>query len=442
MASSIDLQLLPYRAGLLAGTENTLDVLLSASAPINPPGTHKRLPLNLALVIDRSGSMSGRPLSEAKRCAGMIIDSLAPTDTASLVVYDDRVDILVSSRPVQDRHAFHHALQTIESGGSTALHAGWLRGAEQAALSADGPAISRVLLLSDGQANAGLTDGSMIAAQCAKMAAAGISTSTYGIGEGFNEELMVAMARAGHGNPYYGRTAEDLIDPFRQEFDLMSALCARGLALDVSPAQGVRATVLNDYPLDEHGRSRLPDLAYGAAAWALIELRVPREFGTVGSTPASLLKVSLHHRETSSEQLPRLDVAELVLPTLSSSAFVSVPVNELVARRAAELRAALLQQQARNASRVGDWSTVEQLIGQIRAEAEHSPWLGATVAELEKLMQRRETEGFAKEAMYASRRLQGRTASVAECRDWSETSELQEPSFLRRKREQGRRFPE
>jgi Ca-activated chloride channel family protein len=442
MSSSVDLQLLPYRAALLADSDNNFEVLVRASAPAQPPMKHARLPLNLSLVIDRSGSMSGRPLHEAKRCAGMIIDSLAPTDTASLVVYDQTVDVLVASRSVQDRDAFHQALRGVESGGQTALHAGWLRGAEQAAIGADGPAVSRVLLLSDGQANAGTTNVADIAAQCGKMAASGVSTSTYGLGQNFNEDLMVAMARAGQGNPYYGRSAEDLIDPFRQEFDLMSALCARELTLELAPAGGVRITVLNDYPTDAQGRSRLPDLAYGGEAWALLQLHVPRGLGTVGAAPTGLFKATLHHRDANAERQLRVDVAELNLPTLAPAAFAAVAVNEVVARRAAELRAARLQEQARDAARAGDWATVERLLGQIRTEAEHSPWLAATIVELEKLVARRETEGFSKEALYSSRKLMHRIASVAEQRDWSEDSELQTPSFLRRKREQGRKIPE
>ncbi len=85
----------------------------------------------------------------------------------------------------------------------------------------------RVILLSDGNANEGLTDPGEIASQCEAFAAAGVSTSTYGFGRHFNEELMVAMARAGGGNSYYGDTADDLFEPFDQEFSLLSSLWAR-----------------------------------------------------------------------------------------------------------------------------------------------------------------------------------------------------------------------
>ena len=99
-----------------------------------------------------------------------------------------------------------------------------MAGAEQASINQRKADVSRVLLLSDGGANRGLTDPAKIAQACGRMAKAGVSTSTYGLGGGFNEELMSAMAEAGRGNAYYGATAADLKDPFEAEFDLLRAL--------------------------------------------------------------------------------------------------------------------------------------------------------------------------------------------------------------------------
>jgi len=107
-----------------------------------------------------------------------------------------------------------------------------------------------VILLSDGCANHGLLDHDQIYAQCAELARAGVSTSTYGLGHGFNEELMIGMARHGQGSSYYGQTADDLMDPFREEFELLNALCARRLRLEIAPAAGVKAKMLNDYVAD------------------------------------------------------------------------------------------------------------------------------------------------------------------------------------------------
>jgi len=159
MSSIVDVSLASARPGLIAGRENVVDVLVRVQAPDAPKtGLPERPPLNLALVIDRVGSMSGEPLHEAKRCATLMIESLKASDRASVVAYDDTVQVFAESQPVKSKEKFKAAIAHIHDGGSTNLHGGWLKGAEQAAKHLDPAVISRVLLLSDGNANVGLTN--------------------------------------------------------------------------------------------------------------------------------------------------------------------------------------------------------------------------------------------------------------------------------------------
>ena len=439
--SQIDLKLIPQREALLERDDNTLHVLVRASAPAAVGADRVRSPLNLALVIDRSGSMSGRPLDEAKRCAGMIVDNLGAADRASLIAYDDTVSVLLPPQPLLDRLKFHTALQHVESGGSTDLHGGWLKGAELAAIGANDRIVSRVLLLSDGKANHGLTNPVEIARHCSEMANVGVNTSTYGLGEGFNEDLMSEMARSGMGNAYYGRTADDLIDPFRQEFDLLTALCGRSLRLSLSPATGIRVEVLNGYRTDAEGRSILPDLAYGSEAWALLRLTVPRDvLESPSGGDVHLLTTTLSYVDLEGH-LHAVDPVHLRLPCLPAAHFETITTDKLVESRIAELRSAEIQDHARLAARYGDWERVENLLKQLRIEARDNTWLAASVAELERYAGSRETESFAKESAYKATAMRSRLSSTDESLDWSEGAEVKRSSFLRRKVEQGRRFP-
>jgi hypothetical protein len=208
----------PLKPAVIAGIAQKLPVLIRVQAPDAAPTERKaRKPYHLALVIDRSGSMSGAPLIEAVRCTRHIIEQLAPTDMASLVIFDDRVQTLVAAQPVGDRQALHLALSRVHGGGSTNLHGGWKAGADGLLPAAGQAALARVILLSDGNANVGeITDTTAIAALCAHAAERGVTTSTYGLGPHFNEDLMVEMAKRGGGNHYYGDTASRPLRAFRR----------------------------------------------------------------------------------------------------------------------------------------------------------------------------------------------------------------------------------
>jgi Ca-activated chloride channel family protein len=429
----------PHRAALLAGHDNDIDVLVRVQAPGIPDSAPQRQPLNLALVIDRSGSMSGQPLDEAKRCASMIVDSLAPEDYLSVSSYDNRVSVEIPWRQVgtQSRAGLHRRIRTIDCGGTTALYDGWYEGAGQAARGVEQASVSRVLLLSDGQANAGLTDPQEIEQRCAGMADVGVTTSTYGLGSHFNEDLMLQMARAGRGNSYYGQTAEDLLDPFREEFELLRHLYARRLRLSLVTSAGVSCRLLNGYPSDAEGRWLLPDLAYGGEAWALVRLRVPR---AMAQAAEPLLTAQLIC-ELSDGSPISLRSPELTLPWLPHAAFLAVAADQLVVERLGELRAADLQDEARQAARMGDWDRVDALLAKARREAKNNPWLEEVVEALQAYANEREAEHLAKEALFSSNRLRNRLADAnATCGDFLANEESGKVAYLRRKREQGKRF--
>ena len=438
--TNIDLAFRPQREALLSGHTNRLNVLLQAQAPDAPESVAVRKPLNLSLVIDRSGSMQGRPLDEAKRCANMIINNLGPTDRASIVVYDNVVDVLVPNRRVDDPLHFIQAIRSIDDGGSTALHSGWLRGAEQAALSQSGEFVSRVLLLSDGQANAGLTDIDQLASQCANVAEEGVTTSTYGLGHHFNEDLMVAMARAGLGQGYYGESAEDLEDPFREEFDLLTSLCARRLRLALHAEDGVQVNIENLYDRDPTGRWKLPDLAYGGEAWALAAILIDGSLeGRTIDNKIRLLTANLEFEDMEGSSQVAGPIF-LELPYLPAAAYQAVAEDEVPRGRAAELRAATLQEQARTAAQQGDWDRVTELLQTAREEARDNEWVRASLDALERYAERRETQMFSKEAMYQSRSMRSRLAAKDEGVAFSLREESEKAAFLRRKRERGKRM--
>ena len=441
--SSYNVSIQAQRPALLSGRTQVVTALVRVQAPTAPDTQRPRLPLNLALVIDRSGSMEGRPIEEAKRCVKEIIRSLAPDDIISVTSFDDEVQVNIPATPIgSSRSELIAAVSVISTGGSTALFAGWHAGATEAARNVDTAPLSRVLLLSDGGANHGESRPHVIAKHCAELASAGVTTSTYGLGSRFNEKLMVEMAAAGLGSSYYGKTAADLADPFREEFDLLRALYGRKVTLQMVVPPGVKAKVRNGYAYDKATQSyRLPDLAYGGEAWALVDLEVPaRLVPALEGGALRCLEVRVSCDDLQGVALP-VETAKLELEALPGVAYFALLPDPLTTSRMDEVRVAELQDRVREAAEGGDWGTVDAVIALAMTEAENNPWLMASISRLQLLANSRDRHRTSKEAFYSSRKMRSRlSASQEDIRGYSAAAEASSPSYLRRKSEQGRSF--
>lgn len=214
-----------------------------------PPTTGARTPLNLSLVLDRSGSMHGEKLAAARDAAAFLVRRLAPEDRVTVVAYDGDVHTVADEHT--PRAAVAHLIQQIEPGGSTNLSGGWLRGRELVAALARGEkrGMNRVLLLTDGQANMGITDPQKLTGLCATAARSGVTTSTVGFGADYDEALLRAMADAGNGNTYYIERPDQAPGVFEEEIEGLLSLAAQNVAVEVRPSDSVQlTTVWHDYP--------------------------------------------------------------------------------------------------------------------------------------------------------------------------------------------------
>lgn len=175
----------------------------------------------VALVIDRSGSMAGQKLDITKDAVARLLRTLDAKDQVAVVTYDDSVDLVSGLTNPSDSLA--RLVERIHPGGSTNLYGGWLMGAKVV-----GPN-GRVILLSDGQANAGrFSDAENLSRHAGiSYRQYAITTSTIGVGQDYDEAVMAGMAMAGSGNHYFARTAESILDAFSQErFSLKATACS------------------------------------------------------------------------------------------------------------------------------------------------------------------------------------------------------------------------
>jgi Ca-activated chloride channel homolog len=215
--------------------------------------SHKRRPLNLSIVIDRSGSMSGQPLKQAINAARLLVEQLTPEDILSVVTYDDDVETVFEPQLVKNKDIIFTVLSKIKAGGCTNLSGGWLKGCEHVQTHQTPDKINRVLLLTDGQANVGVIDSKVLIGTAQQKAQNNqVSTTTLGFGAHFNEDLLMGMARNANGNFYFIQTPEDLVQVFQIELESISSLIAQDLVVNVSPQPIVKIEqLLNNYRYKE-----------------------------------------------------------------------------------------------------------------------------------------------------------------------------------------------
>lgn len=157
---------------------------------IATPSTADRGPVNMVLVLDRSGSMQGDKIENLKRAALSVVDRMSSRDVISVVAYDTREEVLIPAMPVRDKETLRRKIRGIRADGSTALFAGVSKGLAQARIYRGGGRATRLVLLSDGQANIGPSSPSELAALGRSAAKEGIPLTTVGLGLGYNEDLM------------------------------------------------------------------------------------------------------------------------------------------------------------------------------------------------------------------------------------------------------------
>lgn len=255
-------------------------------APEAPPSEGRR-PVNLAFVIDRSGSMHGDKLGNACKAVVQGIRTLREGDRFAVVAYDDQVREVVrtTEATAEAREAAVKEVERMATGGSTALHAGWEAGCRQIAEQLQGEAVARCLLLTDGLANAGLTDHDEIVRQCAGWRDRRVVTTTFGLGADFDEELLRRMSDAGGGNFQFIEAAAQIADFVASEVGEALAITVREGVLVVDAGEGAVVESLNDFPCrSEEGVFKVAiGSLYGGQSLAPI-LKVTFPEGKSGST--------------------------------------------------------------------------------------------------------------------------------------------------------------
>ena len=236
---TLQLNLVPERGYVVKNSPQEVVIKIDLSA-IADRKKVRRTPLNLAVVLDKSGSMTGAKLEKTKQAAMLLVDRLAPNDIFSLVIFSDEAQVLVPAQKVLDKDALREKIQGIEAGGSTALYAGVKMGADQLQEYFSSKRINRVILLSDGIANVGPSSPRQLRRLGSDLAERGISVTTMGVGDDYNEDVMAGLAEASDANYYYVKDTETLPEIFAKELGGLLAVAARDVRIEIICPDGVK----------------------------------------------------------------------------------------------------------------------------------------------------------------------------------------------------------
>jgi len=196
---------------------------------------------NLCVVLDRSGSMAGEgKITYAKKALHALIDQLTSNDILSIVIYDDVVDILSEAKHVRNKSALKRLIERIEPRGSTNLGGGMIEGFRQVERHFDSEYVNRVVLLSDGLANQGITDPVELNRIARRYRSRSISLTTMGVGLEYNENLMMGLAESGGGNYYFIESPYSLASIVQKEFNALSCVVMQNASIELTLGRGVR----------------------------------------------------------------------------------------------------------------------------------------------------------------------------------------------------------
>jgi Ca-activated chloride channel homolog len=376
-----------------SGGEATLLVRVIAAIE-DEAETNRAAPLDVAFVLDRSGSMQGGKLDLAKEGVDLAVAKLRDADRAALVVYDDEVDVeqpLAAATP-RLKAGLRLALHGVDPGGSTYLSGGWVAGCQQLAeatpvayTDATATRIRRVILLTDGLANVGILDPGVLARHAGELRRRGIATTTVGVGQDFDEGLLSAMAEAGSGNFQYVASPDGLRAFFAQELQELFSVAATGLAVTLVLPPGVDAELVSAFPLESRGNAldvAIGDLPAGDEIDLVFTVRA--ESGNAGD----LLPVGVSACWTD----PRADVRREINAALDplrraeAAEVTAATRDDLVVERSARQRAAAERRAGLELDRAGRYAESRARMRQSQAFLAAAPMTTEVEADLTETM--------------------------------------------------------
>ena len=285
---------------LVAGKQQTTYIKVGLTG-FKRTAAEERSPVNIALVLDRSGSMSGEKLNAAMEAARMAVQRLDADDIFSFITYNSTIDVVVPATKVSDREDILRAIDQISSDGNTALFGGVAKGSGEVRKFLSNKRVNSIILLSDGIANVGPASPDELEDLGKSLIKEGISVTTLGLGLGYNEDLMMQLANASDGVHRFIQEPNQLIAFFEEEFGNVMKIVAQQIDLRIECAPGIRPVRVLGREADISDRSvrlRLNQIYSEQEKYVLLEVETPSRL--VG-TPLELAKVMISYENVATQ---------------------------------------------------------------------------------------------------------------------------------------------
>ncbi len=333
----------------------------------------KRRPLNLSLVLDRSGSMAGDKLDYTRQAARFLVQNLTESDLLSVVLYNESVETLLQPEPVIHKDSIIQRLNDIKASGMTNLSGGWLQGCALVEQNATEEFLNRVILISDGLANRGIVSPDQIINLVKQKRARSVTTTAMGLGKDFNEDLMMAMADAGGGAYYFIESPESAPAIFQEELRGLLNVVGQNLTISVVMTDHItHVSQLNAYNMHMDGQRAsfsLGDVFANEVKTLVLELSIPA-LSTAGQIEIATL---CFEYDAITEQGSKHQHFDLPIIVNLVETEHPVPAPDVDVRRSVLLlQAARARREAISAADTGDYGRASQVLRQIALDIEDS----------------------------------------------------------------------
>lgn len=288
-----------------------------------------RTPMNLCLVIDRSGSMEGQPLEYVKQACSHVVDLLSPNDVLSIVTFEEMVEVLMPPQQVTNKDMVKAGIARLQAGNTTNLYDGVSLAMQQVMQFIESNRATRMIVLTDGDPTAGIKDYTALVNHAGELRSRGISVTFLGFGPDYNEELLAGMAKKAGGNYYFIPQPQMIPEIFRSELEKLMTTVTRNMSLELKLARWVQMRSPQQATDGTTVTIPLADMERGSVIQQVIDLEFPNH-------PLGHYRVlggKLTYEDLMSGQTTTIEL-DFEMEFSSDAARYSAPVNPRVGQAA------------------------------------------------------------------------------------------------------------